>query len=87
MSSSSSKLFWILADAGMGKSAFAASLVRKSILTDRLLAVFFCKYGEAQRSDGANIIKSIAYQIAEKLPECMAKMKETCLKLSPNVSY
>ena len=70
----------------MGKSAFAASLIGKSILESRLLAVFFCKYGETKRSDGANIIKSLAYQIAEKLPECMTKMKEASAKLSGNVS-
>jgi hypothetical protein len=78
-------LFWVLADAGMGKSAFAASLIGQSILSDRLLAVFFCKYGEAKRSDGVNVIKSLAYQIAENLPECMTKMKEACAKLSGNV--
>jgi hypothetical protein len=70
----------------MGKSAFAASLIGKSMITDRLLAVFFCKYGQAQRSDGVNIIKSIAYQIVENLPECMPKMKEAGAKLSNSVS-
>jgi hypothetical protein len=83
--SSTSKLFWVLAEAGIGKSAFAASLVCKLILTNRLLAVFFCKYGVSKRTDGANIIKSIAYQIAEKLPECLPKMIEESTKLKDHV--
>ena len=70
------KLFWICADSGMGKSAFAASLCDAFEKRQRLLGVFFCKYGTKSRSDGKSIIKSFAYQCSQALPECLESMRE-----------
>ena len=63
------KLLWICAEAGMGKSAYSASLVQYFRLQERLLGVFFCQYGQVSRNNSRHVIKSLAYQIATYLPE------------------
>jgi hypothetical protein len=62
-------MFWVMADPGMGKSAFAASLVEYLRPRQQLLGCFFCKYGQKSRSKAEAILTSIAYQIAESFPE------------------
>lgn len=44
--------------------------------------MFFCRYGEKSRSDGINIIKSLAYQLAENFEDC----RESILKQSAALS-
>ena len=69
---SESRVFWLCADAGMGKSAIASALW-KQLFTDKdLLAAFFCRFGDASRSDSTKAIQSIAFQMATALPECRA---------------
>ena len=77
-------MFWIQAEAGMGKSAFAASLHAYYSIRKRLLGVFFCRYGAKNRSEGKNVIKSLAYQIARRFPESREKMLEGAKLLTSN---
>jgi hypothetical protein len=65
-----SSMFWILAHAGMGKSAFSASLIDYMRPRGLLLGCFFCKYGQSSRSNGLSIITSLSQQLAENFPEC-----------------
>jgi WD40 repeat protein len=67
-------MFSIKADAGMGKSAFAAYMIREMKASGRLAACFFCKFGQKSRSDGESILMSLAYQIALRYPECYAEV-------------
>jgi hypothetical protein len=66
----SSSMFWILAEAGMGKSAFSASLIDYMNPRGLLLGCFFCKYGQSSRSNCLSIITSLSQQLAENFPEC-----------------
>lgn len=71
--SSNERIFWIEADAGMGKSVFASHIVHEVKKTGRLLAYFFCKSGQKGRSDGESLVMNLSYQIATKYvrhPKC-----------------
>lgn len=72
-----SRLFWVQAEAGMGKSAYAASLIFNLRISNQLLGVFFCRYGDKDRSDGENIVLSLAYQIAENYEEYQSRLIES----------
>eukprot|EP01031_Cornospumella_fuschlensis_P026053 gene26053-31456_t len=65
-----SRLFWVLADAGMGKSAFAASLVEYLEPRGRLAACFFCRHGHRNRSKEEAVVMSLVLQIAERFEAC-----------------
>jgi hypothetical protein len=72
--SSGSRVFWLRSDPGMGKSAFAASLVHKLQAPDRraFLAVFFCRFGDQRRLSPEALVRSLAAQCAAHLPEAAA---------------
>ena len=70
-----SKLFWLKADAGMGKSAFAAWVVAMCQGAKCLLAFFLCRFDDMTRSNGRNLIMALAAQIAENLPECREEIE------------
>eukprot|EP01031_Cornospumella_fuschlensis_P025154 gene25154-30378_t len=65
-----SRMFWVLANAGMGKSAFAASLVEYMQPRGRLAACFLCKHGNRARSQEEAVLRSLAFQVAHRFPEC-----------------
>lgn len=60
-------LFWIHADAGVGKTVFAASLVKELEQQGRLAGAFLFKFNDASRTPMA-AMKSVAYQIARRFP-------------------
>jgi hypothetical protein len=61
-----SRVFWIQADAGMGKSAFAAALANKLKDESLLLGAYFCQYTSSNES-ASKIIRSWAAQCCENL--------------------
>jgi hypothetical protein len=71
---SSARMFRRKADAGMGKSAFAAHMIREMKASGRLVASFFCKNGQKTRPDGESVLMRLAYQIALSYPECHEKV-------------
>lgn len=78
-----SKLFWIQAEADMGKSAFASLLVYSLAHEDKLAGAFFCRFGDTTISQGLNLLKSLAYQIAlniESTREMILKASEELMK-------
>jgi hypothetical protein len=61
-----SRMFWIRADPGMGKSAFAAALTKKLKDENLFLGAYFCQYTSSNES-ASKIIRSWAAQSCENL--------------------
>ena len=62
-----SRLFWISGAPGTGKSAFAAWLAHKSRLN--VIGVNFCRYDIEERSDPGRVLRTLAFQMASRLPD------------------
>lgn len=62
-----SHLFWIMGDPGVGKSAFSAQLTHTR--SDAVIAAHFCEWDKPDHRDAARVIKSIAFQLATRLPD------------------
>ena len=60
------RVFWIRAEPGMGKSAFAATLSKRMKAENGLLGAYFCRYTEASESS-SKIIRSLSAQCCENL--------------------
>jgi hypothetical protein len=67
-----SNVFWIRADAGMGKSVLAAKLADS--YSERLLGAVFFNFTDTKLSDPSSVINSLAYQISEKYPEVASEV-------------
>ena len=63
---SSSRLFWITGEPGVGKSAVAAHLAHFG--KDKVIAVQFCDWNEPANRDARHIVRTLAFQIATRLP-------------------
>ena len=57
-------ILWVCATAGIGKSALSAQIWDFLNQNDRLLALVFCKFGDAKRSDCTQVVLALAFQIA-----------------------
>jgi len=62
-----SRLFWIMGDPGVGKSAFAAQLTHKH--GDSVIAAQFCEWDKPDHRDARRVVCSIAFQLATRLPD------------------
>ncbi|MCX6278002.1 MAG: toll/interleukin-1 receptor domain-containing protein [Bacteroidetes bacterium] len=62
-----SRLFWIMGDPGVGKSAFAAQLTHKH--GDTVIAAQFCEWDKLDHRDARRVVCSIAFQMATRLPD------------------
>jgi hypothetical protein len=60
------RVFWIRAEPGMGKSAFAATLSKKLKEEKTFLGAYFCRHTEKNESP-SKIIRSLAAQCCENL--------------------
>ena len=69
------QLFWLKADAGMGKSALAVRVVTMCQGAKCLLAFFLCRFDDTVRSNMRNLIMALAAQIAENLPACREEIE------------
>jgi hypothetical protein len=63
----SSRLFWIMGDPGVGKSAFAAQLTHTH--GDKVIAAQFVEWDKPDHRDARRVVCSIAFQIATRLPD------------------
>ncbi|PBK70619.1 hypothetical protein ARMSODRAFT_87978 [Armillaria solidipes] len=61
--------YWIPGGAGTGKSTLAASLIHELRARDVIVANFFCNRDDQQRRDPQRIIPTLAYQLAQSIPE------------------
>ena len=80
------KLFWLNADAGMGKSAFAAMVVNMYSRSNRIVGYFFCRFDDVERSSGRNLIRALAAQIAVSFPECRKAIKDAAEKINDDAT-
>ncbi|HYG60706.1 MAG TPA: toll/interleukin-1 receptor domain-containing protein [Symbiobacteriaceae bacterium] len=65
-----SRLFWIMGVPGVGKSTFAAQLAHYG--RDKVIAVQFCEYDKPDHREAHRIVRSLAFQIATRLPDYRA---------------
>lgn len=61
------RLLWIMGAPGVGKSAFAAHLAHYG--RDKVLATEFCDWREPSHHDARRIVRTLAFQIATRLPD------------------
>ena len=79
-----SRFLWITGEPGFGKTAIAANLIHKR--SSKVIASWFCSYKSKNRKDPLIAIKTIAYQIAYRVPEYLIKLMNT-LNLYSSMSY
>jgi WD40 repeat protein len=65
------RVFWIVGDPGLGKSAIAAELASRC---GDVGAIHFCREGNERRADPRAALTSIAYQLATQIPEYMQRV-------------
>ena len=61
------RLFWITGEPGVGKSAFAARLTHAN--ADKVVAAQFVEWDKPDHRNSKNVIRSIAFQLATRLPD------------------
>ncbi|KAK0482380.1 hypothetical protein IW261DRAFT_1467492 [Armillaria novae-zelandiae] len=61
--------YWIPGGAGTGKSTIAASIVHELRARGVIVANFFCNRDDQQRRDPQKVIPTLAYQLAQSIPE------------------
>ncbi len=62
------RMFWLLGGPGMGKSAFVAHLAHY-YGRGTVLATQFCRWQDAQQRDPHAIVRTLAFQLATRLPD------------------
>jgi tetratricopeptide (TPR) repeat protein len=63
----SQPVLWIKGPAGIGKSAIAAQLAHRE--RSMVLGIHFCKWNDATTHDAANLVRTMAFQIASRHPD------------------
>ena len=71
---SSSRLFWIRGGPGAGKSCLSAKLVE--LYPDCIVALHLCRHNSADRRDARRLVKSMAFQLAERIPAYARRLRE-----------
>ncbi len=74
---SDSRVFWIIAGPGIGKTAFAAQLCHSR---DDVIACHFCRHGHADKTDARRAVLSLAYQMAMHLPQYARRLQELAIE-------
>lgn len=67
------RIFWLLGGPGVGKTAIAAHLCH---YRGDVIAYHFCESGHDEKNDARRAILSIAYQIAQSIPEYEAQLQK-----------
>jgi hypothetical protein len=62
-----SRLFWIVGDPGVGKSAFAAHLTHFG--RDKVVAAQFVEWDKLDHRNAHHVVRSLAFQLATRLPD------------------
>lgn len=62
-----SRLFWIMGDPGVGKSAVAAHLAHYG--KDKVIAAHFCEWNKPDSRSAKQVVRNIAFQLATRLPD------------------
>src|SRR5262249_29434962 len=77
-----SRLFWITGDPGTGKSAFAAWLAHHG--RANVIGVNLCAYNLEGRRNAAQVIRTLAFQIASRLPDSRSRLLHRLEQHDPN---
>ena len=72
---SSKNFFWMKARPGSGKTAFSSMLVWR--YPEYVSAIHFCKFNNSDRANPKYILTSIAFQLANALPEFKKRLLES----------
>ena len=75
-----SHVFWLMGDPGIGKTTISAYLSHNY---SQIIAHHFCEYGHDDKSDPRRALLSIAYDIAQYIPEYYKSLQD--LKLEEEV--
>lgn len=75
--SSEPRIFWIVGDPGVGKTALAAQLCWKH---PRIAALHLCEHGHTLKADPRRCFMSIAYQLATQLKDYASRLAELNLE-------
>lgn len=75
-----SHVFWLMGDPGIGKTAISAYLSHNY---SQIIAHHFCEYGHDDKSDPRRALLSLAYDIAQYIPEYYKLLQD--LKLEEEV--
>ena len=74
---SDSRVLWITANAGYGKSALSANLTHK---ISNIAGIFFCQYNRDIRQKAKVLLKTLAYQLSTQIPQYKALLSEFSAK-------
>ncbi|KAJ3034722.1 hypothetical protein HDV00_004768 [Rhizophlyctis rosea] len=75
---SSRSVFWLVASAGAGKSVVATCVIEKLRSLSILGGFFVCKFSRADRNSPAQLIRTVAFQLAVEYPvvaECIQDLE------------
>ena len=73
-----SRLFWISGPPGVGKSAFAAWLAHHGKVN--VIALNLCRYNVDERRDPARVLRTLAFQVATRLPDFRRLLLDRLMK-------
>lgn len=77
-------VFWLFGPAGAGKSAIAQTIAERCSLDGRLGASFFFSRGKFGRDSGIHVFPTIAYQLAEAIPELRSHI-DYAVQVNPSI--
>jgi tetratricopeptide (TPR) repeat protein len=77
-----SRLFWLTGAPGSGKSAFAAWLAHYGKVS--VLGLNLCRYNVEDRRDPGRVLRTIAFQIATRLPDYRRLLLDRLLRQDPD---
>ena len=69
-----SRVCVLSADAGIGKTGIMSKLVHTR--SENIIAHHFCRHDDSRKRDPKHVLKSIAYQLAERIPEYCEKLNK-----------
>jgi hypothetical protein len=82
---SNARMFWLMGEAGMGKSVVSAKVCQELSEKQRhaaddggglFLACYFCRHDNALRNDPFQMIRSLSEQFAKRLPDFKRALEE-----------
>jgi len=81
---SGSRLFWLTGAPGSGKSAFAAWLAHRGKVN--VIGLNLCRYNIDERRDAARVFRTLAFQMATRLPDYRRLLLDRLQKHDPDGS-
>ena len=80
--SAGARLFGIVAGPGVGKTTVASVAIDR--FPERIVGYFFCKHDSGERSDSKRMLRTLAFQLAARLPAFEQALLEGAPELNLN---